>query len=87
MKFSSTLFLIVFGGFFIGCDSKQTAAAKIFERREVEGNKLMIKYAFTAKGQSIIDSTILDNKVLNSDSISITFDPSNPSDNSLQLPK
>jgi hypothetical protein len=86
MKISlNILVLLTFS--LIACNSKQTATANIFERREVEENKLMIKYAFTVEGKSITDSTIIDNKILNSDSVSVTYDPSNPSENSIQLPK
>lgn len=78
---------IILAVFIAGCESKKTTNAKIFERREVEENKLMIKYAFLAGGTSIIDSSIIDNKVLNTDTVPVIYNPSNPSDNSLQLPK
>ena len=86
MKFSLTI-LVLLTSSLIACNSKQTATAKIFERREVEENKLMIKYAFNVEGRSITDSTIIDNKILNSDSVSVTYDPANPSENSIQLSK
>ena len=85
MKFIKILLLFLFA--FTGCEGKKTTKANIFERREVEENKLMIKYAFSANGTSIIDSTIIDNKVLNTDSIGVTYNPSNPAENALQLPK
>ncbi|HEX8333567.1 MAG TPA: hypothetical protein VF622_13185 [Segetibacter sp.] len=87
MKSSLTILLTLIFSTITACNTKQTATANIFERREVEENKLMIKYVFTVKGESITDSAIIDNKVLNSDSVSITYDPTNPSENSVQLPE
>ena len=87
MKIHSIFFIAIFLVALTSCESKQKAKAKIFERKEVENNKLMIKYAFSAKGQIIIDSAVVENKVISTDSLSITFDPEDPSKNTLDISK
>ncbi|MBA2761586.1 MAG: hypothetical protein H0U39_06450 [Segetibacter sp.] len=52
--------------------------AKIFERKEIRGDKLMIKYNYVANGQLYIDSATINNRVIPGDSIIVTIDPSNP---------
>lgn len=76
---SSTFLLILFAG----CNKRQTTKAKIFERREAGENKLAIKYSFLANGKQIVDSTIIDNKSLNGDSVTIKFNPQNPTESTI----
>jgi hypothetical protein len=87
MKINLIIVIASFCTLFISCNNKQRTIAKIFERKEIDGNKLMIKYSFITDGKSITDSTIIDNKVINGDSIFISYDRSNPSETTLQLPE
>ena len=87
MKIHSTFFIAIFLVALTSCESKQKAKAKIFERKEVEDNKLMIKYAFSVKGETITDSAVIENNVIGTDSVSVTFDPDDPSKNTLDISK
>jgi len=73
--------------FISGCNDEQKVKAKIFERKEVKGNRLMIKYKYNAKGQSFIDSATIKNRIISTDSINVIINPSNPQNASPQLTK
>jgi hypothetical protein len=60
-----------------GCKN-QSLRGRIFERKEVDGNKLLIKYKYQANGKESIDSITINNRKLNSDSINLVSDPANP---------
>jgi hypothetical protein len=70
------MFLIF--SFIYGCGKQQQLKAKIFERRELRGNRLMIRYHYEVNGRLFSDSATIANVVIGVDSISITVDPSNP---------
>ena len=73
----SVLYLLIFL-FLASCKEHQNVKAKIFERKEIRGDKLMIKYNYVANGQLYIDSATIHNRVIPGDSIIVTIDPSNP---------
>jgi len=68
----SVLFLL------LGCGGKQTATAIIFERKATADGKLAIAYMFDYRGQTIIDSALVDNTVLGSDTLNVIFPENNP---------
>lgn len=69
----------------VACNEKKKTMAKIFERKEISENNLMIKYAFVADKKIITDSTIIKNQPINSDSITISYDQSNPQNHTPQV--
>jgi hypothetical protein len=62
----------------VGCHNRHPLKGKIFERKEVDGNRLMIKYRYTTSGKENIDSVIIKNRKINSDSIDLISEPNNP---------
>ncbi len=80
----SVLYLLIFL-FLAACKEHQNVKAKIFERKEIRGDKLMIKYNYVANGQLYIDSATINNRVIPGDSIIVTIDPSNPRKGSLKF--
>jgi hypothetical protein len=60
------------------CKQPQQVRAKIFERQEVDSNKLMIKYSYIVKDRTYVDSLTTQNRIIDSEHIYITIDPSNP---------
>ncbi len=77
----------IFLSLFLACKDRQKLKAKIFERKEIQDDKLMIKYKYVANGQSYIDSATIENKVIGSDTINVTINPSEPEKGSPQLQK
>ncbi|MCW3081407.1 hypothetical protein [Segetibacter sp.] len=71
-----TLLLIVI--ILVACGQHGQLRAKIFERREMAGNRLMIRYQYIIDDQTYIDSATVANTIINSDSITVLIDPSNP---------
>ena len=63
----------------VSCGGSEVVKAKIFERKEVNDKTIMIRYQYAVNDQVYSDSLTMNNKVINSDSISIKIDPSNPS--------
>lgn len=82
-----SLFPLLFLFLLLACKDEQKLKAKIFERKEVEDNRLMIKYKYNAKGRSFIDSATIKNIVIANDSINVIIDPANPGKASPQLTK
>lgn len=62
----------------LACRDQQQVKAKIFERKELSENRLIIKYQYTLAGQTYIDSASVKNIVIGNDSITLIIDPSNP---------
>jgi hypothetical protein len=60
-----------------GC-KRQPLKGKIFERKEVDGQRLMIKYRYVANGKEITDSVTINNRKIDTDSIDLAPDPANP---------
>jgi hypothetical protein len=83
-----SFFLFLFITNSIGCTSKETATAIIFERKHMDKNQLMIKYRFQGEGgRDVIDSAIIDNTVIGSDTILVTFDKKSLENSTPQLRK
>ncbi|HSU49105.1 MAG TPA: hypothetical protein VLJ41_00880 [Segetibacter sp.] len=76
MKSRFSYFLIAVALF--GCGRQQQLKAKIFERKELKGNRLLIKYHYYVNNNNYIDSATLPNVIIGSDSIYIIIDPSYP---------
>ncbi len=72
---------------FLACKDRLKLKAKIFERKEVQGDKLMIKYKYVANGQFYVDSATVENKIIASDTINVTIDSSEPEKSSPQFLK
>lgn len=62
----------------LACRDQQQVRAKIFERKEVSENRLIIKYQYTLAGKTYIDSASVKNVVIGNDSINLIIDPANP---------
>jgi hypothetical protein len=72
----SPLILIVF---FLSCLHKQQQVkAKIFERKEIDNNRLLLKYKYQSGATTYIDSVTVRNFVIANDSINIIIDPDKP---------
>ncbi len=75
MKYQlSAIIVTIF--FITSCRNQQQVKAKIFERKEVSKNRLMIKYEYTAAGKTYIDSASVKNIVIGT--INLIIDPANP---------
>lgn len=64
--------------FVISCNTQKEVEAKIFERKEQEGNKLLIKYRYSVSGKEYVDSATIDNINLEGDLITVNYQSSNP---------
>ena len=84
MKTAIAFCLIVFG---VACKSQNIVEAKIFERKEQDGNKLLIKYNYSVEGKQYTDSARIDNVVIEGDMIPVKFETSNPAKAVPQLNK
>jgi hypothetical protein len=78
MKTCTSLTVLTLAALLFGCKANHHADAKIFERKEVEGNKLMIKYNYQVAGKPHTDSAIIKNKVLEGDTITVKYKASQP---------
>ena len=78
MKSMIKAFLFLLTILFVACKSQGIAEAKIFERKEQDGNKLLIKYNYLVEGKQYTDSAHIDNVVLKGDMISVKYETSNP---------
>lgn len=65
--------------FLTACNQQQRVKAKIFERRELAKNHLVIKYKYLIDNKIYIDSATVRNTVIGNDSINVIIDVSNPS--------
>lgn len=61
-----------------GCVRKAPVKGSIFERKELAGDKLLIKYQYTYNNKTYRDSASIMNHVLGTDSIELIVDPSKP---------
>ena len=65
--------------FFVSaCSQKKQVKAKIFERKQVNKNRLIIKYRFAERNKIYIDSASVRNIIIGNDSINLIIDPANP---------
>jgi hypothetical protein len=87
MKKRLHLFTLVAMISMVACNNEEVADAKIFERKEQEGNRLMIKYNYTVDGKQYLDSAEIDNIVLEGDVIPVKYEKSNPQKAFPQLEK
>jgi len=62
----------------VGCDSQETVRAKVFERKRIEKDRLLIKFGYLVNDKAYTDSAVIKNIVIKSDSINVIIDPSNP---------
>jgi hypothetical protein len=62
-----------------------TTKAKVVERRDVGNGKIRISYIFKADQTTIAGVKVIDNKVLNSDSIIVKYKKTNPQENELDF--
>lgn len=63
---------------FAACGQQQQVKAKVFERRQLQNNRLMIRYQYEVNNKPYTDSATVVNVVINTDSIFVITDPSNP---------
>ncbi|QES90087.1 hypothetical protein [Rhizosphaericola mali] len=85
LKIFFTLFLTSFS--LLACGNKDIVStkAKVVERRDVGNGKIRISYIFKADQTTIAGVKVIDNKVLNSDSIVIKYKKTNPQENELDF--
>lgn len=76
MKFKVAVLIITF--FLTSCKQNQQLRAKIFERRQLSKNRLLIKYKYMAGDKIYFDSAVVRNAVINNDSINVIIDSSLP---------
>ena len=65
--FSLSVFLIT------SCNNKKQVKARIIERKEEGNNRIRIKYRYLVDGISQTDSAIVDNTVINRDTITVSY--------------
>ena len=70
---------------FSACNSGTTASAHIFERQQIDSNKLMIKYRYSIDNKEYSDSATIENRVLHKDTITVKVDKGNPAETTPQL--
>lgn len=76
---NNNLHILIAAAFFLSaCKHKEQVKAKIFERKEVNKNRLIIKYRYVAGDRIYIDSASVRNIIIGNDSINIIIDPANP---------
>lgn len=78
MKRSITFYAIAVLAAMCSCSSNQVAEARIFERKEQPGNKLLIKYQYLVDGRQYSDSATINNRVLDGDTITVKYSSSDP---------
>jgi hypothetical protein len=66
--------------FLSACKNQQQVKAKIFERKELGQNRLVIKYKYLIDNKIYIDSASVRNTVIGNDSINIIIDVTNPAE-------
>ena len=71
----------------VSCKKRQQTKAVIFERKHLGDNKLQIKYRYNVADALYTDSITIENQVLKSDSIAISFMTKNPSETFVELKK
>ena len=65
-----------------GCSGQQNVKAKIFERKHLSANKLLVKYTYKVEDKVFTDSAEIDNQVLTSDTITVSFRQNKPAESS-----
>jgi hypothetical protein len=60
--------------FMVACSNKSLVRARVYERKEVTNNLIMIKYSYKANGKTLIDSATVRNQVMEGDSINVAVD-------------
>ncbi|TDH27815.1 hypothetical protein EXU57_04920 [Segetibacter sp. 3557_3] len=81
------VFALIVVGILAGCENRKTATALVMERKKLGNNKLLIKYAYMTGGERMVDSAIITNEVLESDSIKVILDKDNPGKSTPELLK
>jgi nicotinamide riboside kinase len=55
------------------CSNKGYVRARVYERKEVKEDLIMIKYSYNLRGKTITDSATVRNKVMEGDSIKVAL--------------
>lgn len=71
----------------ISCKRAQTTSGIIFERKHMEHKKLQIKYRYQVADARYTDSVTINNQVIKSDTVSVSFERENPSKSFVDLIK
>jgi NDP-sugar pyrophosphorylase family protein len=83
MKTYISIFVLIL---FASCNNKyDETKAKIIERKVIDENNILIKYAFIAGNKTIVDSVRTKNKVIPHDSLTVTYSASDPTKNTLKF--
>jgi hypothetical protein len=86
MRFVSVaIAVLLFLATIAGCNSHEKIKARIFERKHLPDNKLQIKYQYAAGGKQYLDSITMENKVIDSDTITVVVQENNPSESVPEL--
>ncbi|MCY7421910.1 MAG: hypothetical protein LH478_09235 [Chitinophagaceae bacterium] len=85
----SRMYVVILMGtmFLVSCKRDQATKGIIFERKHLGNNKLQIKYRYTIDYARYTDSVTIDNQVLKNDSLTVRFDPENPTKTFVDLKK
>ncbi len=70
--------LIIVVSIAAACGRSDAAKAKVFERKELNNDQLLIHYTYRVDNKTFTDSATVTNKVIPTDSINIVVDPQNP---------
>jgi hypothetical protein len=62
----------------VSCHNQKIVKAKIFERRQLEDARLLIKYRYNIGGKNYTDSAVIKNTVVSTDSINLIINPTQP---------
>lgn len=72
---------------FAGCtESDAKAKATVIQRKHLPDNKLQLHYSFKADDKEITDSVVTTNKVINDDSLMVSFKQGEPAQHNLLIP-
>ena len=77
-KMRRTIFPVFILCILTACSSNRFVNARVYERREIEDNRLMIKYSYSVTGKTFLDSAAVKNKVMEGDTIRVSVDYRNP---------
>jgi hypothetical protein len=58
-----------------GCRQQKHLKARIFERKQTEDGKLLIRYQYVIDSTLFTDSVMVKNVILTNDSLNLTIDP------------
>ena len=79
MKSKVYLLILSYLVILISCERAQTTSGIIFERKHLDQNKLQIKYRYQVEDARYTDSVTINNQIIKSDTVSVSFERKNPS--------